>query len=119
MILDPETGLTLKQVYDFLSDTLDYNADSIKALRDTINSDYEVSDEELDNIFSMLERGEKLSPNDVRTLARAVGMDYELLTSKELAPDFTDRFISAVANLWAIRNKYRGGNNASTNNPAN
>ena len=119
MILDPETGLTLKQVYDFLSDTLDYNADSIKALRDTINSDYEVSDEELDNIFSMLEREEKLSPNDIRTLARAVGMDYELLTSKELAPDFTDRFISAVANLWAIRNKYRGGNNASTNNPAN
>lgn len=115
MILDPETGLTLKQVYDFLSDTLDYNADSIKALRDTINKDYEVSDDVLD----ALEHKEQMTPNDVRTLARAVGMDYELLTSKELAPDFNDRFAKAVNNLYAIRNKYKGGNDASTNNPAN
>lgn len=115
MILDPETGLTLKQVYDFLSDTLDYNADSIKALRDTINKDYEVSDDVLD----ALEHKEQLTPNDVRTLARAVGMDYELLTSKELAPDFNDRFAKAVNNLYAIRNKYKGGNDGCTNNPAN
>lgn len=115
MILDPETGLTLKQVYDFLSDTLDYNKDGIKALRDTINSDYEVSDDVLD----ALEHKEQMTPNDVRTLARAVGMDYELLTSKELAPDFNDRFAKAVNDLYAIRNKYKGGNDASTNNPAN
>lgn len=115
MILDPETGLTLKQVYDFLSDTLDYNADSIKALRDTINKDYEVSDDVLD----ALEHKEQMTPNDVRTLARAVGMDYELLTSKDLAPDFNDRFAKAVNDLYAIRNKYKGGNDASTNNPAN
>ena len=115
MILDPETGLTLKQVYDFLSDTLDYNADGIKALRDTINSDYEVSDDVLD----ALEHKEQMTPNDIRTLARAVGMDYELLTSKELAPDFNDRFAKAVNNLYAIRNKYRGGQNGSTDNPAN
>ena len=115
MILDPETGLTLKQVYDFLSDTLDYNADSIKALRDTINKDYEVPDDVID----ALEHKEQMTPNDIRTLARAVGMDYELLTSKELAPDFNDRFAKAVNNLYAIRNKYKGGNDASTNNPAN
>lgn len=115
MILDPETGLTLKQVYDFLSDTLDYNADGIKALRDTINSDYEVSDDVLD----ALEHKEQMTPNDIRTLARAVGMDYELLTSKELAPDFNDRFARAVNNLYAIRNKYKGGKNGSTDNPAN
>lgn len=115
MILDPETGLTLKQVYDFLSDTLDYNKDGIKALRDTINSDYEVSDD----VLNALEHKEQMTPDDIRTLARAVGMDYELLTSKELAPDFNDRFIKAVANLWAIRNKYRGGNDGSTDNPAN
>lgn len=115
MILDPETGLTLKQVYDFLSDTIDYNKDGIKALRDTINSDYEVSDDTLD----ALEHKERLTPNDVRTLARAVGMDYELLTSKELAPDFNDRFAKAVSNLWAIRNKYKGGKDGSTNNTAN
>lgn len=115
MILDPETGLTLKQVYDFLSDTLDYNKDGIKALRDTINSDYEVSDDVLDT----LEHKEQLTPNDIRTLARAVGMDYELLTSKELAPDFNDRFAKAVNDLYVIRNKYKGGKNASTDNPAN
>lgn len=115
MILDPETGLTLKQVYDFLSDTIDYNKDGIKALRDTINSDYEVSDDTLD----ALEHKKQLTPNDVRTLARAVGMDYELLTSKELAPDFNDRFAKAVSNLWTIRNKYKGGKDGSTNNPAN
>ena len=115
MILDPETGLTLKQVYDFLSDTLDYNADGIKALRDTINSDYEVSDDVLD----ALEHKEQMTPNDIRTLARAVGMDYELLTSKELAPDFNDRFARAVNSLYAIRNKYKGGKNGCTNHPAN
>lgn len=115
MILDPETGLTLKQVYDFLSDTLDYNKDGIKALRDTINSDYEVSDDVLD----ALEHKEQLTPNDVRTLARAVGMDYELLTSKELTPDFNDRFAKAVNDLYAIRNKYKGGKNGCTNNSAN
>lgn len=115
MILDPETGLTLKQVYDFLSDTLDYNAESIKELRDTINSDYEVSDDILDDLEYKLEHQEQLTPNDIRTLARAVGMDYELLTSKELAPDFKDRFIKAVRDLYIIRNKYKGGKNASTN----
>lgn len=111
MILDPETGLTLKQVYDFLSDTLDYNADGIKSLRDTINTDYEVPDEILDT----LEHKEQLTPNDIRTLARAVGMDYELLTSKELAPDFKDRFAKAVNGLYSVRNKYKGGKNACTN----
>ena len=111
MIVDPETGLTLKQVYDFLSDTLDYNADSIKALRDTINSDYEVSDDVLDE----LEYKERLTPNDIRTLARAVGMDYELLTSKELAPDFKDRFTKAVEGLYSVRNKYKGGKKNGNN----
>lgn len=116
MILDPETGLTLKQVYDFLSDTLDYNADGIKSLRDTINSDYEVPDETL----NALEHKEQLTPNDIRTLARAVGMDYELLTSKELAPDFNDRFAKAVDNMYKIRNRFKaGGNNVSTNTSAN
>lgn len=115
MILDPETGLTLKQVYDFLSDTLDFNKDGIKALRDTINKDYEVSDDVLD----ALEHKEQMTPDDVRTLARAVGMDYELLTSKELAPDFNERFAKAVNNLYTIRNKYKGGKNGCTNNPAN
>lgn len=116
MILDPETGLTLKQVYDFLSDTLDYNADGIKSLRDTINSDYEVPDETLDT----LEHKEQLTPNDIRTLARAVGMDYELLTSKELAPDFKDRFAKAVDNMYKIRNRFKaGGKNGCTNTSAN
>ena len=103
MVLDPETGLTLKQVYDFLDDLVENNRGNLEELRDTINTDYDVSD----NVLDEIEHKEKLSPNDIRTLARAVGMDYELLTSDKLADDFTDRFISAVNNLFALRRQYR------------
>ena len=120
MILDPKTGVTLKDVADFLSDMFDYNKDGIESLRDTINKDYEVSDDVLD----ALEHKEQMTPDDIRTLARAVGMDYELLTSDELAPDFGDRFNKAVANLYKVRNKYKMQPkqevpDASTINPAN
>ena len=103
MILDPRTNLTLHQAYNFLSDLVDANMDNITELRDAIEKDYEVPDEVLDE----LEHKEQLTPNDIATLARAVGMDYELLTSKELPKDFEDRFNTSVNNLYAIRNKYK------------
>lgn len=103
MIVNPKTGLTLRQVYDFLSNLIDSNRDSIMSLKESIDQDYEVPDDVLD----ALEHKEKLTPEDIRTLAKAVGMDYELLTSKELPDDFNDRFCSAVDNLYTLRNKYR------------
>lgn len=106
MVLDPETGLTLKQVYDFLDDLVENNRGNLEELRDAINADYDVPDNVLDEIIGKIEREEQLSPNDIRTLARAVGMDYELLTSDKLADDFTDRFINAVNTLIAIRKQY-------------
>lgn len=103
MIINPKTGLTLRQTYDFLSNLIDSNRDNIIALKESIDQDYEVPDDVLDT----LEHKEKLTPEDILTLAKAVGMDYELLTSKELPDDFNDRFCSAVDNLYILRNKYR------------
>ena len=61
-----------------------------------------------------------ITPDDIRTLARAVGMDYDLLTSDELPEDFNDRFSTAVDNLYKLRNIYKHKpevSDASTNNP--
>lgn len=106
MVLDPETGLTLKQMYEFFDKLIDDNMDNITALKEAIDRDFDVPDNVLDEIVGKIEREEQLSPNDIRTLARAVGMDYELLTSDKLADDFTDRFINAVNALIAIRKQY-------------
>ena len=103
MIINPKTGLTLRQIYDFLSILIDSNRDSIMALKELIDQDYEVSDDVLD----ALEHKEKLTPEDICILAKAVGMIYELLTSKTLPDDFIDRFCSAVDNLYTLRNRYR------------
>lgn len=103
MILNPKTGLTVKMAYDFINDLIASNKDNIMALKECIDKDYEVSDEVLDS----LEHKENLSPDDIRTLARAAGLDYEMLTSKELPEDFGDRFNSAVECLYALRNKFK------------
>lgn len=103
MVLDPKTGLTLEDAFKFLRMLVKNNKENLTELRDVINADYPVADEIIDS----LENKENLEPNDIRTLARAVGMDYELLTSPELAPDFSDRFNAAVNNMYNIRNTYR------------
>ena len=103
MILDPITGLTLEDAFNFLRYLIRENKDNLMEVKDAINADYTVPDDVLDGI----KKKEKLEPDDIRTLARAVGMDYELLTSSELAPDFSDRFKSAVNNMYNIRRQYR------------
>lgn len=103
MILDPSTGLTLEDAFELCRMLVRDNKDNLNELRDAIQADYAVPDDVIDS----LENKEKLEPNDIRTLARAVGMDYELLTSKELAPDFSDRFNAAVNNMYNIRRRFR------------
>ena len=103
MIIDPKTGMTLQRAHELISDILESNKDSIMTLKASIDKDYEVPDDVLD----ALEHKEQYTPDDIRTLARAVGMDYELLTSKELPEDFNDRFCAAVDDLYTLRNKYR------------
>lgn len=107
MVLDPETGLTLRQVYEFLDNLVEDNRDSLEELRKAIIEDYEVPDDLLSEIITKIKNEEQLSPNDIRTLARAVGMDYELLTSDKLADDFADRFIEAVNILINIYNQFK------------
>ena len=103
MILNPKTGLTVKMAYDFINNLIASNKDNIMELKECIDKDYEVPDEVLDS----LEHKENLSPDDIRTLARATGLDYEMLTSKELPEDFGDRFNSAVEGLYALRNQFK------------
>lgn len=103
MILDPQTGLTLEDTFKFMRLLVRASKDNLTELKDAIQADYEVPDETLD----ALENKQELTPNDIRTLARAVGMDYELLMNKDLTPDFQDRFNNAVNNLWNIRKQYR------------
>lgn len=103
MILDARTGLTLEDAFKFMKLLVRENKDSLNEVRDAIQADYTVPDETID----ALENKQDLDPNDIRTLARAVGMDYELLMNKDLAPDFQDRFNSAVQNMYNIRRQYR------------
>lgn len=116
MILDPQSGITLRQVFEYLCDIAAQNKPAIEEFAKDIESDYEVPDDVLDS----LEHKESYTPDDIRTLARAVGMDYDLLTSDKLPEDFNDRFNNAVSNLYTLRNKYRQKQevpDASTNNP--
>ena len=80
---------------------------------DDLNPD-DLDDDELRKLDAELSGGssnsddeEKLTPEDICILAKAVGMIYELLTSKTLPDDFIDRFCSAVDNLYTLRNRYR------------
>lgn len=131
MILDARTGLTLEDAFKFMRLLVRENKENLNEVRDVIQADYPVSDEALDALeakinaarkdinregkyaplpdetIDALENKQDLDPNDIRTLARAVGMDYELLMSKDLAPDFQDRFNSAVQNMYNIRRQYR------------
>lgn len=102
MILDPRSGLKLEDVYKFMRLLVRANKDNLNELRDAIFADYDVPNETL---YALKDKQE-LDPNDIRTLARATGMDYELLMNDEPAPDFQDRFIGAVNNLWNILSQY-------------
>lgn len=118
MVLDPETGITARQVFDYGTNWVLKHKKEIEALKKEIYKYYEdIPEDELDR----LETATQYTPDDIRTLARAVAMDYELLTSKELPEDFYDRFNTAVGNFYALRNKLRPKKkeepNASTINP--
>lgn len=116
MILDPQSGITLRQVFEYLCDIAAQNKPAIEEFAKDIESDYEVPDDVLDS----LEHKESYTPDDIRTLARAVGMDYDLLTSDELPEDFNDRFNTAVDNLYKLRNMYKHkpeADDGSTDNP--
>lgn len=103
MILNVETGLTLKALVDFLRWFITQNKDAILQLKDTISKDYEVPDADLD----ALEHKQDYSPNDIRTLLRATGMDYDFLTSDQLPDNFEEDFRNRVQGMYNIRNQFK------------
>lgn len=107
MTIDPNTGLQLKQVYDFISNWLDQNAEGIKAAADMIDEMYQVPEPWLEDIESRVGQGLPLSADDMKILARATGDDFMLSTCKEVPQEMNDKVARHINNLFNIRKAYR------------
>ena len=111
MLLDPNTGLTTQQVSWALGKIIDNNREDLDNLISTINSDYEVPEETLDELFSR----EQLSPNDFRILLRAVGEDYNYLTRENLDDEYVQSVLKKINGLKAAREWLKSQNKVVPN----
>ena len=111
MLLDPNTGLTSQQVMKVLGRIIDDNRDALDALNASIEKDYEVSDDVLDELLDKKE----LSPNDYRTLLRAIGEDYKYLTSDKLDDDYIQSCAKKINGLRDARAWLRANNKVVQN----
>jgi asparagine synthetase A len=114
MLLDPDTGLTTQQASWALEKIIDNNREDIDNLISTINNDYEVPEETLDEILSKFGK-EQLTPNDFRILLRAVAEDYNYLTRKNLDDEYVQSVLKKINDLKAAREWMKSKNKVVPN----
>lgn len=111
MLLDPNTGLTSQDTMRVIGKIIDDNREDIDRLVQKIYDDYEVPEEVLD---TLLEKKD-LSPNEFRTLLRAIGEDYRYLTTDKPDEEYVQSCAKKIDDLRKVRAWMKANNKVVQN----
>lgn len=104
MIVDLKTGITLWQIYKYLSQLIDDNLDNIKAYQEDLEANYDIDDDVIDALEN---KQDAYTSDDMLDLARAQGKDYYLQHAETLPDNYNDEFRTNTKKYFDLRKRFR------------